>query len=149
MSDPTTEWRPATRLRAIAIGLIRQDARLLVSAVTGDDGRVKGWRPLGGGIEFGESAETALRRELHEEIGATAGPLVRIAVLENLFHHQGQPGHEIVFVFEGSLLDPGAAATERFFIEERGRRDLAAWMPAALFRDGAMKLFPDGLIGYL
>jgi ADP-ribose pyrophosphatase YjhB (NUDIX family) len=37
--------------------------------VRDDAGRIKGVRPLGGEIEFGESWQAALVRKFHEELG--------------------------------------------------------------------------------
>jgi ADP-ribose pyrophosphatase YjhB (NUDIX family) len=61
-------WRPAPVIRPIAIGVIRRDDRLLVMAVRDDHDNLKGWRPLGGTIEFGERAADALKREFIEEL---------------------------------------------------------------------------------
>lgn len=142
----TFVWRPSPQLRATAIGILRRDDRILVSAVTQDTGQTIGWRPLGGGIEFGERAEETLTRELHEEIGATVRPLQRLGVLENLYTHEGVAGHEIVFVIEAEVLNPGQARPESFIVDEGGHRDRAAWVPVARFRSGAERLLPEGLL---
>lgn len=57
------QWRPPQRIRVIAVALIYRGADVLVMAVKDDNGAVKGWRLLGGEIEFGESAEEAVARE--------------------------------------------------------------------------------------
>lgn len=61
-------WRPSKSIRGKAITLAKHNNRLLVCEVLNDDGNHKGWCPLGGGIEFGETAENALKREIHEEL---------------------------------------------------------------------------------
>jgi ADP-ribose pyrophosphatase YjhB (NUDIX family) len=137
MEDLTSVWRPVQRLRATAIGIIRRDERLLVTAVTQDDGRVTGWRPPGGGIEFGERAADAVIREIREELDAEARVLRPLGVIENLFTHQGSTGHEMVFAFEVALLTPGITRPDRFVVEDSGYRDQAAWMPLAAFRNGS------------
>jgi 8-oxo-dGTP pyrophosphatase MutT (NUDIX family) len=61
--------------------LFRPVAFGVVGAIFDSDGRVllvrqtytAGWRLPGGAIGFGEGPETALRRELHEELGLTGG----------------------------------------------------------------------------
>lgn len=55
-----TTWRPHPHVRVVAIGLHWRDGRLLAAEVRDDAGRLKGVRPLGGEIEFGESWRTAL-----------------------------------------------------------------------------------------
>jgi lysophospholipase len=50
IGGPMTVWRPRQEIRPVAIGLLRDGDRLLVAEVPNDDGSVKGWRPLGGGI---------------------------------------------------------------------------------------------------
>jgi 8-oxo-dGTP pyrophosphatase MutT (NUDIX family) len=63
-----TTWRPHPHIRVVAIGLHWRDGRLLAAEVRDDAGRLKGVRPLGGEIEFGESWRAALVREFHEEL---------------------------------------------------------------------------------
>ena len=61
--------------------LVRPVAFGVVGAVVGSDGRVllvrqtyaRDWRLPGGAIDLGEAPETAIRRELHEEVGLTGG----------------------------------------------------------------------------
>ncbi len=57
------------------------------------------YRAIGGGIEFGETAEAALRREFREELDVTLGNVTLLGVIENIFEYEGHPGHEIAHVF--------------------------------------------------
>ena len=46
--------------------------------------------------------------------GAQLGPLRLLTVIENIFTFEGNPGHEIVFVFEGSPLRPEQFQGDKF-----------------------------------
>ncbi|MFD6895037.1 NUDIX hydrolase [Rhodococcus sp. NPDC060086] len=86
-------------IRNLSVGLPIRSGHVLV--LDGVD-RVTGeafHRAIGGGIEFGETAETALRREFTEELGVTLGATELLAVVENIFEYEGNRGHEIVHVF--------------------------------------------------
>jgi 8-oxo-dGTP pyrophosphatase MutT (NUDIX family) len=133
------------RIRPLAIAVVKRGDELLVSEGRDD---VKGetfYRPLGGGIEFGEPAEIALRREFQEELGAELTDVVLLGVLENIFTVFGHPGHEIVFVYEAELAD-------RSWYE---RDDLGTVLDEGspiLWRDftgGGQHLYPDGLADLL
>jgi ADP-ribose pyrophosphatase YjhB (NUDIX family) len=117
--------------------------------VRDDQGRITGWRPPGGGIEFGEPAERALTRELLEELGEPVVCGRRVCVLENIFRHEGSPGHEVVFVFEVEFSNPSAYATERHvFIDQAGANEVV-WRKTSDLSGGAEPLFPEGLHQYL
>jgi len=90
MTDLTSHWRPAPQIRPKAIGILWRGDAILVCAVPNDDGTTKGWRPLGGTIEFGETAAQTLKRELFEEIGATVSIGAQLGVIENIYTHQGE-----------------------------------------------------------
>lgn len=94
-----------TRIRPIAICLFRNKNRILVSEGFDSVKQDHYYRPLGGGIEYGESGRTAILREIQEELGVEIENLNLIEVLENIFVYEGQQGHEIVFVFDAEFVD--------------------------------------------
>lgn len=142
------QWRPDPRIRAIAVALVYRGADVLVAAVKDDSGSIKGWRPLGGGIEFGETAEDAVVREFLEELGWPIRCVKRLCVLENLFVHEGARGHEVVFAFEAELLEPMYDSTTFSFIDGGVTNDVA-WRPVREFVHGTERLYPEQLVGYL
>jgi ADP-ribose pyrophosphatase YjhB (NUDIX family) len=77
------------RIRPIALCVIRRGDHLLVEHGFDPVKREHFFRPPGGGIEFGERAVDALRREIREEFGAElAGPRL-LGVVENVFRYGG------------------------------------------------------------
>jgi hypothetical protein len=59
-----TKWRPRASIRVVEIGLHWRAGRLLAAEVRDDAGQLKGVRPLGGGVNFGESWRTAIIQSL-------------------------------------------------------------------------------------
>lgn len=149
MNTKETPWRPPQVVRPLSIGLIRRADELLVMAVRGDRGSIKGWRPPGGGIEFGESAESTLVRELLEELGERVVCRSQVCVLENIYVHEGSPGHEVVFVFEVEFLEPSSYATEAYAFVDQGIANDVVWRKASQLLEGAEPLYPVGLCHYL
>src|SRR5262245_28151676 len=142
-------WRPPSVVRPIAIGIVRRGDELLLMVVRSDDGAIKGYRPLGGSIEFGERAADALKREFAEELGLAIAEPALLTVLENLYSHHGAPGHEIVLVFEASFADPSAYRREGHSYEDGGVRNDVEWVALARFQAGEAELFPTGLLQHL
>ena len=138
------------RIRPLAICVFRDGERIL--AVDGFDS-VKGerfYRPLGGGIKFGESSCDAVAREVREEIGAEVAGLRYLGALENVFTCNGQPGHEIVMVYDGELLDRSLYDQESIDGVEDGDPPepfRAVWV--SLSDLGGVPLYPDGLLELL
>jgi ADP-ribose pyrophosphatase YjhB (NUDIX family) len=137
------------RIRVIAICVIQSERGILV--FEGFDS-VKGtyyYRPLGGGVEPGETSEAAVRREILEEVGQELTDVRLLAVLENIFVLEGEPRHEIVFVYEGRFLDELASQRSEFNIEEpNGERLVATWRKLDSF-DDQHRLVPRELMKLL
>lgn len=144
--DPAI-WRPAQKVRVKVLGLAWRDGRLLAADVPDDSGAVKGVRPLGGTVEFGEHTEDALRREFREELGAEITINGAPRVVENLFTHEGAQGHEVLFLYDIALPQGAFAGQEEIpFTEDGGTPCLARWHALTdLDRPGAPALYPDGL----
>ncbi|MEO0918388.1 MAG: NUDIX domain-containing protein, partial [Pseudomonadota bacterium] len=129
-----------------ALGVVVREAKTLVAAIYDDTGAVKGWRPLGGNIEFGERAEQTVCRELREELRADVRVIGQLGIFENVYRHHGAIGHEIVFAFHVALTKPGLAEAEAFVVEDEGVRFEAAWVPVADFHAGRETFFPQDLL---
>jgi NADH pyrophosphatase NudC (nudix superfamily) len=132
-------------IRPLAICLLRKGDRILVNEAFDGVKRQTFYRPLGGGIEFGETAADAVTREIREELGAAVRNLRYIDTLENIFTYLGEPGHEIVLVFDGEFED--ASLYERDALrgkESDGEPFTARWRELSSFSDAA-PLFPEGL----
>jgi ADP-ribose pyrophosphatase YjhB (NUDIX family) len=133
-------------IRPVALAVVRRGRELLVFDAFDTVKQERFHRPLGGGIEFGERAEEAVRRELCEETGSEASVVRFLGVLENLFTYEGAEWHELDFVFEVELADQSVYERDELeFVEtidglEQSVR--AIWVnPDEL----DAPLYPDGL----
>lgn len=142
-------WRPAGEVRVLSVGIFRRDDRILCAPVHSDAGAIIGWRPLGGQIAFGEHAAEALTREIREETGQEIADIHPLGVLENLFDHEGMPGHEIVFALAARFTTPEIYEADALAFTEAGQPGEAKWIPLAKARAGRIRLFPEGLADLL
>lgn len=147
---PQQTWRPPQNVRGKVIALLKRNNQLLVAEVLDDAGKLKGYCPLGGGINFGEFAENAIRREMLEELGCSIHLQGAPIVFENLYEHHGSKGHEIIFAFPLSVDKLEIYAQNRFEItEERGSKHFVEWIDIEAFKTGSKLLFPEQLKNHL
>ena len=107
------------------------------------------YRPLGGGIEFGESSKETICREIMEEVNAEVDQdsLRYLGAVENRFMFNGLPGHEIVLVYDGALKESGLYAQDVILGKEANGEDICAvWKDLDEFMTGKSILYPTGLV---
>lgn len=135
-------------IRPIALAAPRRGGDLLVFECHDPTKDQTFYRPLGGGIEFGETAEAAVRRELREELAVELLDVRQLAVLESIFHGFGRDGHEIAFIFGCRLANQ--ALYERDLIgevlDDAGTKVM--WRPLSDFGPQS-PLYPVGLADLL
>lgn len=137
------------KIRTIVLGIFLHDNRLLVFRGDDPERGVVFYRPLGGGIEFGERGCDAFVREMREELGAEVTDVRYLGTLENIFTHRGRRGHEIVLLYEGQFTDPGLYERETFEnAQDNGAPIEVSWKPLADFENGAF-LVPTELLAIL
>jgi 8-oxo-dGTP pyrophosphatase MutT (NUDIX family) len=134
-------------IRPIALCLLSRGNQILVYE---DQDKVKGdsfFRPLGGGIEFGETSTEAVKRELREELSQEVTNLTLLGTLEYFFTFNGKPGHEIVFIYDGRLVDEELYSREQLDGFEHGANLAfnAVWRSPAELRALGVRLVPEGL----
>jgi ADP-ribose pyrophosphatase YjhB (NUDIX family) len=135
-------------IRPVALAILRRGDDILVFEGRDETKRETFYRPLGGGIEFGEPAAEAVRRELREELGVELTSVELLGVLENIFTAFGRPHHEIVFVYAAEAAEP-AVYTASYAANVLDEGSPVSWQPLARFRSGGAILYPAGLIDLL
>ncbi|MFO7631867.1 MAG: NUDIX hydrolase [Caldilinea sp.] len=135
------------KLRVIVLAAIARPSDSALLVFRGYDPRKaqEFYRPLGGGVEFGETSQQALQREIMEELGITVRPVRRLGVLESIFVFNGRPGHEIVIVWQVQLEDPAFYLKDTLDYCEGGNQDVAQWVQPASLKAQGIPLYPDGL----
>lgn len=130
-------------IRNLAVGLPVRDGHVLAQVCRDQVEAHDFYRAIGGGIDPGETAEAALRREFAEELGWDLADARLLDVVENIFTFEGRPGHEIVHVF---AVDADEVATAHLatdlIILDLGTP--ARWVPLPDLRPGMPPLYPDG-----
>ena len=133
-------------IRTLALCIFRRNNEILVAE--GYDSRKKEtfYRPLGGGIEFGEYSWDAVRREIREEIREEIKDLSFLGATENIFEYEGVPGHEVIFLFEGAFTRNHVYQQQELTgIEDNGEELKISWKPIEAFTKGKLILYPEGL----
>jgi ADP-ribose pyrophosphatase YjhB (NUDIX family) len=137
------------RIRAIAVCIFRNGNKILVFEGHDPKKNQTFYRPLGGGIEFGERSDQAVSREIREELAAEVRDLRYLATLENIFVFNGIPGHEIVQVYDGKLFNSEMyERSEMSGIEDSGEHFKVLWKRLDEFNPQT-PLYPDGLLEML
>lgn len=136
-------------IRPLALGVVWRDDSILVFEGYDHVKNEAFYRPLGGGINFGERSREALRREFREELGVELTDVRYMDTLENIFTCNGQRGHEIILLYEATLADRSFYARETFEVHEEEETLPAYWIPLHKFGTDGFPLYPDGLFELL
>lgn len=137
----------APTIQVKALGIHWRGDAILATEIRESDGSLKGVRPLGGTVEPGETTLETLHREFQEEIDQEVEVTGDAIVVENIFHHRGAPGHEIVFLYPIQFAKDALAGTDVItYAEDNGEECTARWFPIDdLDRPNGLALFPNGL----
>jgi 8-oxo-dGTP pyrophosphatase MutT (NUDIX family) len=139
------------RIRPVALCVFRRGDKIFVAE--GHDAKTNKtfYRPIGGGIDFGEQAIDTVRREVQEEIAAAVSNLVYLGTLENIFVYQGETGHEICVMFDGTFVDELRNVDDYVVVgsDDGNIVYTAMWKSLDFFRDGHAPLYPGGLLELL
>ena len=141
-------WRD---IRPIVICLFYHNGKILV--FEGYD-KVKDqafYRPIGGAIEFGEYGEQALKREIREEIQAEIKDIKFLTMFENIFMYERKMGHEIVLVFDATLVD-NILYGKTLIVQEDDENQTkfnAYWKSLEEIKQENRPLYPDGLYSFI
>jgi ADP-ribose pyrophosphatase YjhB (NUDIX family) len=131
---------PIIKVKALCI-ISRNGNEILAGAGGRDDVKNESFgRLIGGGVEFGETSEIAVRREFKEELNAELENLKLFDVVENIFTFNGEQGHQVMFVYTGEFVDKSLYQKERIKIIDA--HNDAVWYPIEDLILGKSKIYP-------
>lgn len=136
-------------IRVLALGIVRQGDRVFISEGYDPAKQQTFYRALGGGVEFGETSLEALQREFQEELQAEIRNIKYLDCQENLFTFNGQPGHEILFIYECDFVEPKFYQIEEITFMEKKRQKRALWVASDRFKSEELRLVPEQFLEYL
>lgn len=137
------------KIRTIVLGIFLHEGRLLVFEGHDPIRGITFYRPLGGGVEFGEYGHNALAREIREELGAEIADVRYLGTIQSIFTHLGKQGHEIVLLYKAQFVDPACYQPDAFTgAQDDGVPITVSWKPLADFKNGAF-LVPVELLPLL
>ncbi|MDO8564458.1 MAG: NUDIX domain-containing protein, partial [bacterium] len=110
-----------------AMCIVRNGEKLLLHRGFDEVKGEKFLRLFGGHVEFEETGEQAVRREMKEETGSDLSELKFLQATEHMFTYRGKPHHEIIFLFEGTLVDKALYDKKEFTFEDGGKTIEAGW----------------------
>ncbi|OCA90451.1 DNA mismatch repair protein MutT [Bacillus sp. FJAT-27225] len=138
------------QIRPISICLFSKNDSILVCEGFDEVKQDYFYRPIGGGIEYGETSADAIKREVLEEIGAEIKNLNYLGTIENIFTFNGDLGHEVVFVYDAEFVDTSFYEKTAFLgKEDNGSTFKLLWKPYGDFIKSELRLVPEELCSIL
>ncbi len=146
-ADTAYVWQPPQQIKfkVMGVSLRGEDTaqpEMFLQEVFSSCQEIKGYRPPGGSVEFGELSGDALLREFYEELDVKVEIQRFMGTVENIYTHDGLQGHEIIS-FSQVKLPPHLMEGKRHeYTEDRGNdRSGFVWLPYRLLIEQG-KLFP-------
>lgn len=131
-----------SHIRVKAMCIIQHESKLLVSRYRDEVKQEYFYRLLGGSMEFGETAEETIRREIREEIHSELVNLRFLRMVENVFVFDGRPGHEVIFLYVGEITRSELFDQEAITISENAGNVEGLWIPISDILNGPVPLYP-------
>lgn len=134
----------SVRPRVLALAVIqREDGALLLShgVDVGKNNEVF-YRPLGGGVDYGENSRNTVKREMLEETGCEVEVGRLLGFVENIFEFEKRIGHEVIFLYEARFVDESLYKQESFQVVDSKGVGEAVWRTPQQIQNAGEKLYP-------
>jgi 8-oxo-dGTP pyrophosphatase MutT (NUDIX family) len=140
------------KIRPMVLTLVRRNNEILVSCGENLINGKAHYRPLGGGIDFGELSADCVAREMLEEINIALTKVTFLKHFECIYEtSNGTPRHDLILMYEAKFKNEADYKRESYQIDEPyfTKPVFAEWLPISAFQSGELILHPRELIELL
>lgn len=134
-------------IRPVVIGIVRNGNKILVSEGHDNVKNQTFYRCIGGGIEFLEKSQDALKREYKEELGVEIEIIEYLGLAENIFTYQGKNAHEMILFYNVKIKE--SDLKEKYHIVDGDFEMNAYWIDIDEFKNKKKILYPEQIFKYL
>lgn len=134
-------------IRPVVLGIAKKNNKILVSKGYDKVKEQTFYRCLGGGIEFLETSQEALKREYNEEIGIDIIVEDFCGISENIFTYQGKKAHELIFFYNIKIKEEDIK--EKYHIIDDNCEVDAYWIDVDEFKNNKKTLYPEQIYKYI
>ena len=134
-------------IRHVVIGIVRNGNKILVSEGHDNVKNQTFYRCIGGGIEFLEKSQDALKREYKEELGVEIEIIEYLGLAENIFTYQGKNAHEMILFYNVKIKE--SDLKEKYHIVDGDFEMNAYWIDIDEFKNKKKILYPEQIFKYL
>ena len=134
-------------IRPIVLGIIKKDNEILVSKGFDEVKNEEFYRSIGGGIEFLETSQEALKREFKEELNIDIKIGKFLGISENIFTYNGKQAHELILFYDVYIEKKDYK--EKYHIIDDDSETDAIWVDIDKFKNKELKIYPEQMFKYL
>ena len=134
-------------IRPVVLGIIIKNNKLLVERGYDENNKTEFYRCIGGGIEFLEKSDEALKREFKEELNIEIQVKDYLGLSENIFKYKGKDAHELILFYNIEINDKDYK--EKYIINDDGQQSVATWIDINKFRNKELIVYPEKVIDYI
>ena len=127
-------------IRPIALGIVKRNNKILVNKFSDSNKNEVFYRCLGGGIEFLEKGEDALKREFKEELDLDVKVGNFLGIVENIFEYKGKNAHELILFYKVDIKEDDYR--EIYKVIDDADETEAVWMDIEAFKEKKYILYP-------
>ena len=134
-------------IRPVVLGIAIKNGKILVSEGYDKVKKQTFYRCLGGGIEFLETSQEALKREYKEELGIDIIVEDFCGISENIFTYQGKNAHELILFYNIKIQDKDVG--EKYHIIDDNCESDAYWIDVNEFKNNKKIIYPEQIFKYI